>query len=100
MTKKISSAQAKAQLAALVAQVAYGGEHYIIERRGKPMAALVSVEELERLEQSPAPPEADWDVLALVGACADVTDEEIDAFIADVYAERARDFGRPVDLEA
>ena len=103
MSKKISAAQAKAQLASLISEVAYGGEHYVIERRGKPVAALVSVKDLERLEQSeqpPASPDAYWDFLALVGAWADVTDEEIDAFIADVYAERARDLGRPVNLEA
>lgn len=37
--------------------------------------------------------------LALMGAWSDVSDEEIDTFIADVYAERANDVGRPVDLE-
>jgi hypothetical protein len=38
--------------------------------------------------------------LALVGAWASMTDEEIDAFIAHVYAERAKDTGRPVLLQA
>ena len=54
MTKRISAAQAKAHLSELMAQVAYGGEHYVIERRGKPLAALVSVDDLERLEQGRA----------------------------------------------
>jgi prevent-host-death family protein len=160
MTKRVSSAQAKAQFSALVAQVADGGEHVIIERRGKPLAALVSVDELQRLEivagrgaadnDTPPPSLPPWigawgdlltdeeidtfiadvaeargrplaasasvdeqeriDVgrapaaqpqgaLALVGAWADaLTDEEINAFVADVYAARERDLGRPVDL--
>jgi prevent-host-death family protein len=50
MVKRVSTAQAKAQLSALMAQVAYGGERIIIERRGKPLAALVSVDDLWRLE--------------------------------------------------
>lgn len=36
--------------------------------------------------------------LALIGAWGDVSDAEIDKFIADVYAERDKDTGRPVDL--
>lgn len=61
--KKVSAAQAKAQLAALVAEVAYRGEHIIIERRGKPLAALVSIADLERLEQgqpTSAQPRGPW----------------------------------------
>ena len=42
MTKRISAAQAKAHLSALMARAAFGGEHDGIERRGKPIAALVA----------------------------------------------------------
>ena len=45
MTKRVSAANAKAHLSALVAEVAFGGEQVIIERRGKPMAALVGLDE-------------------------------------------------------
>jgi hypothetical protein len=34
-----------------------------------------------------------------VGAWSDISDEEIDAFIADIYAQRDKDTGRPVSLE-
>jgi prevent-host-death family protein len=47
----VSAAQAKAQFSSLMAEVAYGGKHVIIERRGKPVAALVSATDLEYLEQ-------------------------------------------------
>ena len=50
MVKKVKAAQAKAHLSALMAQAAYGGMRILIERRGKPLAALVSVDDLERLE--------------------------------------------------
>ncbi len=99
MAKRISAAQAKAHFSALVAQVAYGGEHYVIERRGKPLAALVSVDDLQRLEAlaSSARPQG---ALALVGAWREVEERDLDALIADIYAQRARDTGRAVSLEA
>jgi prevent-host-death family protein len=99
MAEKVSAAQAKAQLSALMAAVAYGGKHFIIERRGKPLAALVSVEDLERLEQGQAASARPLGALALVGAWREVGDEEIDAMVAHIYAEREKDMGPPVDLE-
>jgi prevent-host-death family protein len=99
VAKRISAAQAKAHFSALVAQVAYGGEHYVIERRGKPLAALVSVHDLERLEQL-GPPSRPRGALALVGAWRDVEEQDVEALVADIYAERARDTGRPVSLDA
>lgn len=99
MAKTISAAQAKAHFSALVAQVAYGGEQYVIERRGKPLAALVSVDDLERLEEL-RPASRPQGALALVGAWREVEEQDIEALIADIYAERARDTGRAVSLEA
>ncbi len=99
MTKRISAAQAKAHFSALVAQVAYGGEDYVIERRGKPLAALVSVDDLQRLEGL-RPASRLQGALALVGAWREVEEQDLDALIADIYAQRARDTGRAVSLEA
>lgn len=99
MPKRVNSAEAKAHFATLIAEVAFGGQRYVIERRGKPLAALVRVEELDRLEQecgvSPRPRGA----LAIVGAWRDVGDKKLDALIADIYAQREKDTGRPVELE-
>ena len=100
MTKRISAAQAKAHLSDLMAQVAYGGEHYVIERRGKPLAALVSVDDLERLEQEGATSARPQGALAIVGAWREVDDQDLDGLIADIYSQRSRDTGRPVSLEA
>lgn len=100
MAKSVSAAQAKEQLAELVADVAERGEQYVIERQGKPMAALVSMDDLARLQQEQASSAHPLGALALVGAWGGIlSDEEIDQFIADVYAERERDTGRPVNLE-
>jgi prevent-host-death family protein len=100
MTKRVSAAQAKAHLSDLMAKVAYGGEQYIIERRGKPLAALVSVDDLERLEQGRATSARPRGALAIVGAWREVDDRDLDALLADIYSARAKDTGRPVTLEA
>jgi prevent-host-death family protein len=99
MAKKISAAQAKAHLSDLMSRVAYGRERYVIERRGKPLAALVSVDELERLEHASPTAARPGGALALLGAWREVDDRDLDAMLADIYAERERDLGRPVPLE-
>ncbi len=99
MARRISAAQAKAQLSDLMARVAHRGEHYIIERRGKPIAGLVSVDELEMLEQGKATSDHPLGALALVGAWCEVEDQEIDGLLSQIYAERERDTGRKVEFD-
>ena len=68
MAKRVSVAKAKAQFSALMAEAAYGGKHILIERRGKPMAALVSVSDLEHLERTQGFSDQPLGALALTGA--------------------------------
>ena len=49
MSQVVSMVEAKSRLAELVGQVKFGGKQYILERRGRPMAMLISVEEYEQL---------------------------------------------------
>ena len=100
MAKSISLAEAKAKFSAIVDGVLHRTERYVIERRGRPVAALVSVEELERIEADRPVADRPAGALALVGAWEDVDDAEIDALIEDLRAERERDAGRPVRLDA
>ena len=51
MAKKVSAAEARSHLSSLAAEAGRGGRHVIIERRGQPVAALVSIEELAVLQQ-------------------------------------------------
>jgi len=51
MDKAISMVEAKSKLADLVGQVAYGGERFVLQRRGRPMAVLISVDEYRRLRE-------------------------------------------------
>ena len=97
MAKKVSAANAKAHFSELVASVAYGRQRYIIERRGKPLAALVSLEDLATLQGAAGEPRG---ALALVGAWSEVEDQELEDLISEVYAERERDTGREVSLGA
>jgi prevent-host-death family protein len=99
MAKRISAAQAKAQFSSLLAEVAHGGQHIIIERRGRPFAALVSVEDLEQLERYRASSSTPQGALALVGAWRDMGDAELDAIIDEIYVQREKDVGRPVEFE-
>ncbi|MGH3147480.1 MAG: type II toxin-antitoxin system Phd/YefM family antitoxin [Rubrobacter sp.] len=101
VAEKVRVTEAKAHLSELMARVGYGGERFVIERRGRPLAALVGVEDLERLETEggdavPRPRGA----LALVGAWRAAEERDLDAVVEEIYAERERDTGRPVDLGA
>lgn len=49
-TGKVSVAEARSNFSDLLAQVELLGRRYVIARRGRPKAALVSVEDLARLE--------------------------------------------------
>jgi len=64
MDQPVGMAQAKSNLSDLVSRVRYRGERFVLERRGRPMAVLISLEEYQRwqdLEQAtrdqPLPPE-------------------------------------------
>ena len=98
MARHISLAQAKATFSAVVDGVLHRGERYVIERHGKAVAALVTLDELERLEAATPSAERPAGALALIGAWDTVADAEIDAFLADVRAARERDTGREVRL--
>lgn len=89
MTKRVSAANAKAHLSALVAEVAYGGEQVIIERRGKPMAALVGLNDRgpksDRRKKSPNDARG---ALALVGAWRKLESTEIAGILTDIHSQR------------
>ncbi|MCH6158922.1 type II toxin-antitoxin system Phd/YefM family antitoxin [Streptomyces marispadix] len=51
MTYEIPVTQARAALADLINRVVYGGERVVVTRHGKPLVALVSAADLERLQE-------------------------------------------------
>jgi prevent-host-death family protein len=51
MAYEIPVTQARAELADLINRVVYGGERVVVTRHGKPLVALVSAADLERLAE-------------------------------------------------
>src|SRR5437762_385420 len=47
---RISATEIREDLSSIVNRVAYGGERIILDRRGKGIAAIVSMDDLRRLE--------------------------------------------------
>ncbi|MBI3942760.1 MAG: type II toxin-antitoxin system Phd/YefM family antitoxin [Chloroflexi bacterium] len=55
----ISAMGLRDQIGEILNRVLYAGDRYIIERRGKPVAAVISIEELRHLERLEAEREAE-----------------------------------------
>ena len=98
--RHVGVAEAKATFSALIEGVQHRGEHYVIERHGKPAAALVSVEELERLGADQAAPVGHTGGAGLIGLFDGLlTDEEIDEMVDHIYAARERDRYSPARVD-
>ena len=85
MNTQVSIGQIKRDISELVNRVTYAGDHIIITSRGKPKAALVSMDEYERLLRSE-------------GRAADIQKwlAETRAFSGRIEKRR----GKPVDVDA
>ena len=51
MFNKISAADARKKFANIINRVAYGKESFVLTRRGEPLAAIVSMEDLKLLQE-------------------------------------------------
>ncbi|MFJ8199649.1 type II toxin-antitoxin system Phd/YefM family antitoxin [Streptomyces sp. NPDC096152] len=74
MAYEIPVTQARAELADLINRVVYGGERVVVTRHGKPLVALVSAADLERLEEldESAAQSADGQVASAVSRVRDL----------------------------
>ena len=93
MAEVVSEAEAKKRLSELMSRAAYTDERCLIERRGKPMAAVVSVEDLARLEKTAEAPKGP---IEAVGALADF-DDEGNRMIEDSYRQREQARRQPIE---
>jgi prevent-host-death family protein len=98
MVKHVSAADARAHFSALISEVEHGNARIVIERDGHPVAALVSIEELERLGDNGNISTEPQRLSGIVGAWGELEDEEIDAIVRDIYVQREKDMPRPFDL--
>lgn len=98
--RHVGVAEAKGTFSAMIEGVQHHGEHYVIERHGKPAAALVSVEELDLIDARRVTPEQMTGGLRLLGLWRDVPRDAIREVVDHIYAERERDTGREVDTSS
>ena len=105
MPKEIGVAEAKRRFSELLARAAFAGERFLIERRGKPLAALVGLDDLLRLESQGAKaelePESEGEeepqgLLAAAGAFADY--EDFENVMQEIIKQRRRSPGRKVQI--
>ena len=96
MTRMVSIADAKSGLSELVNQVAFGHERVVIARRGKPLVALVTLEELDELDHM-RKPDTPVNLAAIAGQWPDF--EEIEPHIEQAFTARGRASSRPVSLD-
>ncbi len=87
MTKKIGVAEVKKQFSAVMSEVSLKGEHFIVERKGKPMAAMVSVKDLEMIE-GPKIREKKKGLLAAISAWEDFDD--LEKVVMTIYEGRRK----------
>ena len=96
--RHVGVAEAKGTFSAMIEGVQHRGERYVIERHGKPAAALVSLEELDRLESQRPAPQGMTGGLGLIGMWrGSLTDADIDDMVDAIYADRENDVPREVD---
>lgn len=92
MITVLGVSEAKRRLSEIMSRVAYGQERFIIERRGEPMVALVSTDDLSRLEQEP---QVGPGLIAAVGAWAEF--KELDQVVEEIYRQREHSQDRAVE---
>jgi prevent-host-death family protein len=90
---RISVAEAKSHLSELIAKSAHGHERFIITRRNRPVAALVSIEDLKIIEQH----QERQGLAAVAGSWPDFT-EIVDALGDIAELRRQGGAGRDVSL--
>lgn len=90
---KVSVANAKSHLSELIAKSSFGHERFVITKRNKPVAALVSLDDLQIIEQH----EERQGLSAIAGKWADF--EEVSASLNDLQLLRkSGGCGRDVSL--
>jgi prevent-host-death family protein len=100
MATSLNTAEIKARLSELINWVTSKRERLIVLRRGKPVAALISIQDLRRLEalDTVANPQNknSHPIMRAFGGWADRTD--LDELVTEIYTSRAAVTGREVEL--
>lgn len=95
MAKRVSVADAKREFSEIMSRVALKNERFIIERKGKPMAALINLKDLEKIEVM-AEGNGKKGLLAAMGAWEDYP--QLERLVADLYSARQKSRDRRVKI--
>jgi len=88
MRKTVTAVRARGKLGQMLEEVYYRGDHYIIERAGKPMAAVVPVEQYEQWRRER---EAFFDLVGEIRSRnVDTTPGQIEQDVAKARRRRPR----------
>ncbi len=87
MAYEIPVTQARAELADLINKVVYGGERVVVTRHGKPLVALVSAADLERLGDLDA---AEGQIVSAVSTVHEVAAAPVERQRFGIAAEHRR----------
>lgn len=85
MSKSIGVAEVKRHFSDVMIEVAREGKQYIIEKKGKPMAALVSIKDMEIIGKEEAPSKKRG-LLAAIGAWEEFNN--IESVMKHIYEKR------------
>ena len=84
MTRTVGSREARNQFSHLIGEVHYGGQVVIVERSGRPMVAIIPIDDYERLV---AEREARFQILEEIRRqVADLPLEEVERDVAEAIA--------------
>lgn len=93
MVKNLGVAEVKKSFSTVISRVSLKGEHFVIEKKGKPMAALVTIQDLQQIagagEKKP-----NKGLLAAIGAWEDFQD--LEKTIGAIYGQRKKSKDRGV----
>jgi prevent-host-death family protein len=88
MAKTVSAMEVRNRLGDLLSRASYAGEQFIIERRGKPVAVLMGIEEYQRyLALREAAPSVALEDAEAVGRANDLTVDKALAVIQKALQE-------------
>jgi prevent-host-death family protein len=100
MTRSVSAAEAQRKFSELISRVQHGGDTIVIEKRGKPAAALVKVADLALLAEARCEkndPDRAGAILDCVGLFSDFP--EWGQIMKEVVASRRRSRPRKVRID-
>ena len=94
VSKVIGVAEVKRRFSETLTEISLKRERFIIQRRGKPVAAFVNLKDLEIIEKHGK----SADMKGLLAALAAWEDfDDIDGFVQGIYNERLRATDRPIN---